>query len=82
MYAIYKQMRTTVYLDWNHNRVQVLTNEFLSRRAEVSDCGRYVVLDIREGTNPVNRLWYCDLEALSEGITGMYHDLKASKNPK
>ncbi|KAM8953969.1 prolyl endopeptidase [Pelodytes ibericus] len=28
---------------------------------EVSDDGQYVLLSIREGCDPVNRLWYCDL---------------------
>lgn len=38
---------------------------------QVSDDGRYVLLSIREGCDPVNRLWYCDLETTPEGITGM-----------
>ncbi|EMP28994.1 Prolyl endopeptidase [Chelonia mydas] len=38
--------------------------------AEVSDDGRYVLLSIREGCDPVNRLWYCDLQKESNGITG------------
>ena len=25
---------------------------------------------IREGCDPVNRLWYCDLNELPDGITG------------
>ena len=59
-----------------------LFGDFLSRGAEVSDCGRYVVLAIREGCDPVNRLWYCDLKALPEGITGMYYDLTAAEKTK
>ncbi|KAF1415053.1 Prolyl endopeptidase, partial [Spheniscus mendiculus] len=39
--------------------------------AEVSDDGRYVLLSIREGCDPVNRLWYCDLQRESQGISGM-----------
>ncbi|KAK2533832.1 Prep [Columba livia] len=37
--------------------------------AEVSDDGRYVLLSIREGCDPVNRLWYCDLKTESQGIS-------------
>ncbi|CAB1351216.1 unnamed protein product [Coregonus sp. 'balchen'] len=36
----------------------------------VSDDGRYAVLDITEGCEPVNQLWYCDLQKLPNGITG------------
>ncbi|XP_030665378.1 prolyl endopeptidase isoform X2 [Nomascus leucogenys] len=36
--------------------------------AELSDDGRYVLLSIREGCDPVNRLWYCDLQQESSGI--------------
>ena len=36
----------------------------------MSDCGRYVLLTISKGCDPVNKLYYCDLEALSDGITG------------
>lgn len=39
---------------------------------QVSDDGRYVLLSIREGCDPVNRLWYCDLKATSQGITGLF----------
>lgn len=38
---------------------------------QVSEDGRYVLLSIREGCDPVNRLWYCDLETIPQGITGM-----------
>lgn len=38
---------------------------------QVSDDGRYVLLSIREGCDPVNRLWYCDLQTNPQGITGM-----------
>uniref|UniRef100_A0A673K0L0 Prolyl endopeptidase n=1 Tax=Sinocyclocheilus rhinocerous TaxID=307959 RepID=A0A673K0L0_9TELE len=37
----------------------------------VSDDGRYAVLSITEGCEPVNRLWYCDLQQLPNGITGL-----------
>ncbi|XP_016341534.1 prolyl endopeptidase-like [Sinocyclocheilus anshuiensis] len=38
----------------------------------VSDDGRYAVLSITEGCEPVNRLWYCDLQQLPNGITGQF----------
>jgi len=38
---------------------------------EVSDCGRYVVCAIRHGCDPVNRLYFCDLNSLTDGITGV-----------
>ncbi|KAI5623065.1 prolyl endopeptidase [Silurus asotus] len=37
----------------------------------ISDDGRYVVLSISEGCEPVNQLWYCDLHQLPNGITGL-----------
>lgn len=37
----------------------------------ISDDGRYAVLSITEGCEPVNRLWYCDLQQLPNGITGL-----------
>ena len=40
------------------------------RSLQVSDDGRYVLLSIREGCDPVNRLWYCDLQTTPQGITG------------
>ena len=40
------------------------------RGAEVSDCGRYLVVTLHEGCDPVNRLYYVDLNALSDGVTG------------
>lgn len=48
--------------------------------AEVSDDGRYVLLSIREGCDPVNRLWYCDLKATSQGITGLLPWVKLIDN--
>ncbi|XP_066515253.1 prolyl endopeptidase [Hoplias malabaricus] len=48
--------------------------------AEVSDDGRYVLLSIREGCDPVNRLWYCDLDTLPDGITGVLPWVKLIDN--
>uniref|UniRef100_A0A8C5ETA2 Prolyl endopeptidase n=1 Tax=Gouania willdenowi TaxID=441366 RepID=A0A8C5ETA2_GOUWI len=36
----------------------------------ISDDGRYAVLSITEGCKPFNRLWYCDLQQLPDGIQG------------
>ncbi len=43
---------------------------FLYSGGEVSDCGRYVILTIRQGCDPVNKLYYCDLHSMKAGITG------------
>uniref|UniRef100_A0A9J8AI76 Prolyl endopeptidase n=1 Tax=Cyprinus carpio carpio TaxID=630221 RepID=A0A9J8AI76_CYPCA len=48
--------------------------------AEVSDDGRYVLLSIREGCDPVNRLWYCDLNDVPQGITGLLPWVKLIDN--
>uniref|UniRef100_A0A8C9XQP7 Prolyl endopeptidase n=1 Tax=Sander lucioperca TaxID=283035 RepID=A0A8C9XQP7_SANLU len=48
--------------------------------AEVSDDGRYVLLSIREGCDPVNRLWYCDLKTTPQGITGLLPWVKLIDN--
>uniref|UniRef100_A0A673ZTV9 Prolyl endopeptidase n=1 Tax=Salmo trutta TaxID=8032 RepID=A0A673ZTV9_SALTR len=47
---------------------------------EVSDDGRYVLLSIREGCDPVNRLWYCDLQTSAQGITGLLPWVKLIDN--
>ena len=39
----------------------------VSRGVEVSDCGKYLVVAIREGCDPVNRLYYSDLTELPDG---------------
>ncbi|KAK1805637.1 hypothetical protein P4O66_019917, partial [Electrophorus voltai] len=49
--------------------------------AEVSDDGRYVLLSIREGCDPVNRLWYCDLDTVPDGITARPYRLSAVSVP-
>ncbi|XP_033878182.3 prolyl endopeptidase-like [Acipenser ruthenus] len=48
--------------------------------AEVSDDGRYVLLNIREGCKRVNRLWYCDLQLLPNGIKGLLPWVKVIDN--
>ncbi|XP_062385621.1 prolyl endopeptidase-like isoform X2 [Sardina pilchardus] len=46
----------------------------------VSDDGRYALLSITEGCEPVNRLWYCDLQQLPNGIKGMLPWVKLVDN--
>lgn len=53
----------------------VLAVEFLNEPkwkigAEVSDCGKYLLLSPNEGCDPVNRLFYVELDKLPNGITG------------
>ncbi|XP_072355980.1 prolyl endopeptidase-like isoform X1 [Scyliorhinus torazame] len=48
--------------------------------AEVSDDGLYILLSIREGCDPVNRLWYCDLKELPDGIKGILPWVKLVDN--
>lgn len=38
--------------------------------SEVTDDGKYLVMCIQEGCDPVNMLYYCDLSALPEGLQG------------
>lgn len=47
---------------------------------EVSDCGRYLVISISEGCDPVNRLYFTDLEALNYEITGLLPYVKVVDN--
>ncbi|KAG9493309.1 hypothetical protein GDO78_001290 [Eleutherodactylus coqui] len=63
----------------------ILCAEFLDEPkwmggAEVSDDGQYVLLSIREGCDPVNRLWYCDLHKQPNGITGILPWVKLIDN--
>ncbi|XP_073432198.1 prolyl endopeptidase isoform X2 [Dendrobates tinctorius] len=63
----------------------ILCAEFLDEPkwmggAEVSDDGQYVILSIREGCDPVNRLWYCDLHKQPNGITGILPWVKLIDN--
>lgn len=46
----------------------------------MSDCGRYLVIAIREGCDPVNRLYFSDLAALPDGITGLIPYVKVVDN--
>ncbi|XP_066268669.1 prolyl endopeptidase-like [Branchiostoma lanceolatum] len=48
--------------------------------AEVSDDGRYVILAIREGCDPVNRLYYCDLQTVDHKVTGVLPWVKVADN--
>ncbi|XP_041479677.1 prolyl endopeptidase-like isoform X1 [Lytechinus variegatus] len=48
--------------------------------AEVSDDGRYFLLTISEGCDPVNRLYYCDRESLQDGINGVLPWVKLVDN--
>lgn len=36
--------------------------------AEVSDCGKYLILTPHEGCAPMNRLFYCDLDKYKDGL--------------
>ncbi|OMP03016.1 hypothetical protein CCACVL1_02648 [Corchorus capsularis] len=36
----------------------------------VTDDGKYLLLQIKEGCGPVNKLYYCDMSALPEGLEG------------
>lgn len=46
----------------------------------ISDDGRYAVLSITEGCQPVNQLWYCDLQQLPNGIKGLLPWIKLVDN--
>lgn len=50
------------------------------RGAEVSDCGRYLVISVRQGCDPVNRLYYTDLSTLPDGINGILPYVKVVDN--
>ncbi|WOL10771.1 prolyl endopeptidase-like [Canna indica] len=39
--------------------------------ASVTNDGKYVLLEISEGCDPVNKLYYCDLESFSNGLGGL-----------
>ncbi|XP_068567402.1 prolyl endopeptidase-like [Cebidichthys violaceus] len=46
----------------------------------ISDDGRYAVLSVTEGCEPVNQLWYCDLQQLPDGIAGLLPWVKLVDN--
>jgi len=48
--------------------------------AELSDCGQYLILYIRQGCDPVNQLYYTDLKSLADGITGILSYVKVVDN--
>ncbi|XP_071110452.1 LOW QUALITY PROTEIN: prolyl endopeptidase-like [Haliotis cracherodii] len=48
--------------------------------AEVSDCGRYLVMTIHEGCDPVNRLYYVDLKSMQNEIRGVLSYVKIVDN--
>lgn len=48
--------------------------------SEVSDCGRYLIMAISQGCDPVNRLYYVDLQSLTDGINGKLPYVKVVDN--
>ena len=62
------------------NTTCILKFSGLCSTAEVSDCGRYVVVRISQGCDPVNRLYFCDLNALGGNITGLLPFVKVVDN--
>lgn len=48
--------------------------------AELSHDGRYIVLSVCEGCDPVNRLYYCDMQTLPNGIEGLLPWVKLVDN--
>ncbi|KAK4753341.1 hypothetical protein SAY87_022139 [Trapa incisa] len=38
--------------------------------ASVTDDGQYILLGITEGCDPVNKIYYCDMSSLAEGLQG------------
>ncbi|KAK3598929.1 hypothetical protein CHS0354_036244 [Potamilus streckersoni] len=48
--------------------------------AEVTECGCYLVLSVREGCDPVNRFYYYDLQTPENSITGLLSFVKVVDN--
>jgi len=48
--------------------------------AEVSDCGKFLVLAISQGCDPVNRLFYVDLSTLPDDFSGLLTYVKVVDN--
>lgn len=47
---------------------------------EVSDCGKYLLIGVRRGCDPVNHLYFSDLTSLPDGITGLLPVKKIVEN--
>lgn len=47
---------------------------------EISDCGEYLIMKISDGCDPVNRLYYCHLKGLPDGIRGLLPFVKLVDN--
>ena len=47
---------------------------FIFSHAGLSDDGRYVIIPVSEGCDPVNRLYICDLEKIDYNITGKLYN--------
>ena len=69
----------SAYLSVCHYYCAYLTL-YIYRGAEVSNCGRYLVISISEGCDPVNRLYFTDLEASNYEITGLLPYVKVVDN--
>ena len=50
---------------------KVATSHFSG--AELSDDGRYVLITIHDGCDPVNKLFYVDLEKVNYEIKGIFN---------
>uniref|UniRef100_A0A668TMR8 Prolyl endopeptidase n=1 Tax=Oreochromis aureus TaxID=47969 RepID=A0A668TMR8_OREAU len=74
-------------LAWTHDAKGIFYNCYPRQEgktddpaSEISDDGRYAVLSITEGCEPVNQLWYCDLQQLPDGIKGLLPWVKLVDN--
>ena len=64
---------STQCISWSILHGHILFN----RSADVSDCGRYVIVTISRGCDPVNMLYYSDLQETDYKINGKYYFCKA-----